>query len=322
MVLPDRTHSPNPQAPRADISCMNRLFSLTLGVTIFSALALAVCVFFTRTSRATVQRIHEVTHRGRSFRRSVPLAKDAGRRLFAIMHWARARLGLAPDSALPERLANAGYKGALPADIYNAARIVCPLLAAAAGSLIPYSRTFWIVTLPALGFIVPNIVLTRLVKRRREQIRLSIPDAVDLLVICVDAGLGIDQALLRVGQELGISHPQITEELLQINREQRAGKPRVQAWADMAARSQLPDIDAFSSMLVQTERFGTPIARALSTFADSIRLKRRQLAEEMAAKTTVKIIFPLVLFIFPSMFIVLLGPAGLSIMHDMSTFGQ
>jgi hypothetical protein len=102
------------------------------------------------------------------------------------------------------------------------------------------------IALPAVGFIAPNIVLTRLVARRREKIRRSIPDAIDLLVICVDAGLGIDQALLRVGQELGISHPQITEELLQINREQRAGKPRIEAWADMAARSELEDIDAFA----------------------------------------------------------------------------
>jgi tight adherence protein C len=177
--------------------------------------------------------------------------------------------------------------------------------------------------LSAIGYHwAQHRALTRLVKRRREKIRKSIPDAIDLLVICVDAGLGIDQALLRVGQELGISHPQITEELLQINREQRAGKPRIQAWADMAARSQLPDIDGFANMLLQTERFGTPIARALSTFADTIRLKRRQLAEEMAAKTTVKIIFPLVLFIFPSMFIVLLGPAVLTILRGMSAMTQ
>ena len=181
---------------------------------------------------------------------------------------------------------------------------------------------FWMIALPAAGFIAPNMVLTRLIKRRREKIRRSIPDAIDLLVICVDAGLGIDQALLRVGQELGISHPQITEELLQINREQRAGKPRIQAWTDMAGRSELADIDAFASMLLQTERFGTPIARALSVFADNIRLKRRQLAEEMAAKTTVKIIFPLVLFIFPSMFIVLLGPAALTIVRGMSSMGK
>ena len=240
----------------------------------------------------------------------------------AVVHWVRARLGLTADADMPERMANAGYKGTLPADLYTAARIFSPLLALIAGSFIPYNRSFWMIALPAAAFIAPNMVLTRMVKRRREKIRKSIPDAIDLLVICVDAGLGIDQALLRVGQELGISHPQITEELLQINRDQRTGKPRIQAWTDMAARSQLPDIDAFASMLVQTERFGTPIARALSAFADNIRVKRRQLAEEKAAKTTIKIIFPLVLFIFPSMFLVLLGPAVLSIMRSMPSMGQ
>ncbi len=297
---------------------MNRLFALSFGASVFFLLALVVLFIYTRTSRASLQRIREITDYGRRFRRSVPMSSDAGRRLMAAVQWARARLGLAADADLPERLANAGYKGTLPADIYTAARIGCPALALVAASFIPYSRFFWMIALPAAAYIAPNIALTRLVKRRREKIRRSIPDAIDLLVICVDAGLGIDQALLRVGQELGNVHPQITEELLQINREQRAGKARIQAWADMAKRSNLPDIDAFTGMLVQTERFGTPIARALSAFADDIRLKRRQLAEEMAAKTTVKIIFPLVLFIFPSIFLVLLGPAALTIMRGMS----
>ncbi len=301
---------------------MNLLFCLTFGAMIFLGFALAVFFFFTRTSRAALQRFREITYNGRRFRRSVPMGSDAGRRFMATVHWMRARLGLAADVVLPERLANAGYKGKMSADIYTAARIVCPVLALIVACFIPYSRRFWMIALPAAAFIAPNIVLTRLVQRRREKIRKSIPDTVDLLVICVDAGLGIDQALMRVGQELSNSHPQITEELLQINREQRAGKPRIQAWADMAARSELPDIDAFAGMLVQTERFGTPIARALSAFADNIRQKRRQLAEEKAAKTTVKIIFPLVLFIFPSMFLVLLGPAVLTIMRGMGSMGQ
>src|ERR1035437_4140904 len=301
---------------------MTHLFYLALYTTIFFALALATSFFLTRTSRATTQRIREVTYHDRNYRRDVPMTKNAGRRLFAMVHWVRARLGLSDNAALSERLANAGYRGIYPADLYNAARILSPLFAVAAGSCIPLSRTFWMFALPAAGFIVPNIVLTRLIKRRREKIRRSIPDTIDLLVICVDAGLGIDQALLRVGQELGISHPQITEELLQINREQRAGKPRIQAWTDMGARSQLPDIVALASMLVQTERFGTPIARALSAFADTIRLKRRQLAEQMAAKTSIKIIFPLVLFIFPSLFIVLLAPAVINIMRGLSVVGK
>jgi tight adherence protein C len=301
---------------------MTPLFYLTFGATIFSALSLAVFFFFTRSSRASLQRIREITRHGIRFRRSVPMGSNAGRRFMVVVHWVRARLGLVADAELPERLANAGYKGKLFTDIYTSSRIFCPLLALIAGSFIPYERAFWMIALPAAAFIAPNIALTRLVKRRREKIRMSIPDAIDLLVICVDAGLGIDQALLRVGQELGNSYPQITEELLQINREQRAGKPRIQAWADMAERSQLPDIDSFAGMLVQTERFGTPIARALSAFAENIRLKRRQVAEEKAAKTTVKIIFPLVLFIFPSMFLVLLGPAVLSIMRSMAAMGQ
>jgi tight adherence protein C len=301
---------------------MTSLFCLSFGATVFFAIALVAGFFFTRTSRATLQRIGELTHRDRTYRRGDPLTHAASRSLFAAIHWLRARLGLADEAGLQQRLANAGYKGTFPADVYNAARILCPLVALIGGSFIPVYRVFWIIALPATAFIVPNIVLTRLIKRRREKIRRSIPDAIDLLVICVDAGLGIDQALLRVGLELGISHPQITEELLQINREQRAGKPRIQAWADMAARSQLGDIDAFASMLLQTERFGTPIARALSIFADTLRVKRRQLAEQMAAKTTVKIIFPLVLFIFPSIFIVLLGPAALNIMRGMATMGQ
>lgn len=301
---------------------MNKLYYLAFGATVFFAFTLSAGVLFTRTSRATLQRISDVTQRGRTYRRSDPLARATSRRLFAAIHWVRAHLGLTDEADLQQRLANAGYKGTFPADVYNAARILCPMVALIAGLIIPAYRMFWVIALPAAAFIAPNIVLTRLVKRRREKIRRSVPDAIDLLVICVDAGLGIDQALLRVGQELGISHPQITEELLQINREQRAGKPRIQAWADMALRSELADIDAFASMLLQTERFGTPIARALSVFADNIRVKRRQLAEQMAAKTTVKIIFPLVFFIFPSIFIVLLGPAVLNIMRGMAAMGQ
>jgi tight adherence protein C len=301
---------------------MTYLFPLAFAATIFLLLALSVAFFATRASRATMQRIYEVTCRGRTYRRPSPLTQTAGRRLFSAIRWVRARLGLPDEADLPQRLANAGHRGTFPAEVYNAARFLCPALALLAGSFIPWQRAFWMIALPAIGFIAPNLVLTRLIKGRREKIRRSIPDAIDLLVICVDAGLGIDQALLRVGQELGVSHPQITEELLQINREQRAGKPRIQAWADMARRSELADIDAFASMLLQTERFGTPIARALSVFADTIRVKRRQLAEQLAAKTTVKIIFPLVFFIFPSIFIVLIGPAVLSILHGMAIVGQ
>ncbi len=133
------------------------------------------------------------------------------------------------------------------------------------------------------------------IKKRRERIRKSLPDALDLLVICVEAGLGLDQAMLRVGQELIISHPDIHQEFMQVNLEQLAGKPRLEAWKSAAERTQIPEFSLFVSMLTQADRFGTPIVRALSRFGDEIRLKRRQRAEEMAAKTKIKILFPLVL---------------------------
>ena len=118
-------------------------------------------------------------------------------------------------------------------------------------------------------------------------------------MICVEAGLGLDQALNRVGSELAIRHKAISEEIAQINAEQRAGKPRIEAWRSMAQRTKLEETEAFVAMLWQSERFGTPIVRALATFADSLRTTRRQQAEEMAAKSTVKLLLPLVIFIFP-----------------------
>jgi tight adherence protein C len=234
------------------------------------------------------------------------------------LHTLRGRLGMSEDPRLTARFISAGLVGSYYVDIYIAARVLGPILAIGAASFVPWHRVFLMTSSAGLFYLAPDIILTRLVKRRRERIRLSIPDAVDLLVICVDAGLGLDQAMLRVGHELGKAHPDIQQELLRINREQRAGKPRLEAWMSMAERNKLPELDAFANMLAQTERFGTPIARALSNFGDGIRLKRRQRAEELAAKTTVKIIFPLVLCIFPCIFIVLLGPPGINIARAMS----
>ena len=133
-------------------------------------------------------------------------------------------------------------------------------------------------------YFAPDMWLKRVTKKRREQIRLGLPDAVDLMVVCMNAGLGLDQALLRTGEELGTSHPVLAEELTQINLEQRAGKPRVDAWRDMADRTQLESVKGFASMLGQADRFGTPISKALSIFADGLRKQRSQQAEEIAAR--------------------------------------
>ena len=147
---------------------MTHLFYLALGCTIFAAIALIGSFFSMQTSRATMRRIKEVTHRGKRFRRGAPIAKDAGRRFVAIIRTIRARLGIAEDIALPERMARAGYKGILPVDIYAAARILCPLLGLLVGSLIPYLRNFWMIALPAICYLAPNMILTRLVARRER----------------------------------------------------------------------------------------------------------------------------------------------------------
>lgn len=301
---------------------MNYLLFFTTALTIFSCVALIVSMVMTRTARATKQRAFVVTHGGARIRPIAKGKKEVQKEVFAAVYWIRARLGMSADARLLERFARAGFKSGPHMDMYFAARMVGPVIAIAIASFIPSNRYFWMLALAGISYLVPDITLERMIKRRREKIRRSVPDAIDLLVICVDAGLGMDQAMLRVGQELGTSHPQIYEEFMQINREQRAGKLRIDAWQAMADRCKLPEIEAFVNMLMQTERFGTPIARALSNFGDGIRQKRRQRAEELAAKTTVKIIFPLVLFIFPSMFIVLLGPAGITIARGLSGLTQ
>jgi tight adherence protein C len=297
---------------------MSILFYISSAVMVFSAMGLLGCYMLTRTSRAVSERVIMVTRLPSENERRTKMSIDLRNKLLDGVRWLRARLGLTENAKMLERFAQAGFRSAASRDVYFAARMFGPVAAIAIGSFMPSNRFLWITIVGGIFYLGPDMVLSRLIKRRREKIRKGIPDAIDLLVICVDAGLGMDQAMLRVGQELGNSHPQIYEEFMQINREQRAGKLRLDAWQAMAERSKLQEIDGFVNMLMQTERFGTPIARALSTFGDGIRQKRRQRAEELAAKTTVKIIFPLVLFIFPSMFVVLLGPAAISIMRGMA----
>ena len=231
----------------------------------------------------------------------------------------RGLLGGSEDPELVRRLASAGYRKASYADLFYLVRLVFPILGAVGALIfIKQSTFFWIVVLAAVGFLLPDLWLTTMVSRRQDRIRLSVPDALDLLGICMEAGLGLDQAILRVGQELKISHPDLSDEFLLIGLEQRAGKPRLDAWKNMADRVGVDSVRQFVQMLVQTERFGTPVSRSLGAFADALRIRRRQQAEEMAAKTTIKMIPPLVLFIFPNLFIVLLGPAAIMIYRNLA----
>jgi tight adherence protein C len=160
-----------------------------------------------------------------------------------------------------------------------------------------------------LGYILPGIVLARLMKRRQHRITHALPDALDLMVVSVEAGLGLDQAMQRVGDELDFAHPDLSNELRLVNLELRAGKPREEALRNLADRTGVEDVSSLVTMLIQTDRFGTSIAKSLRVHSETVRTKRRQRAEEAAAKTGVKMVFPLVFCIFPAIFVVTIGPA-------------
>ena len=237
----------------------------------------------------------------------------------------RKLLGFADDGEITRRLAAAGFRASFYVEFYYSLKLIGPVVAGLiAGFLIHGDNVFfWFLGMAAVGFLGPDLWLSHAVAARRERIRLALPDALDLLVICMEAGLGMDQALIRIGEELSVGHKDLSDELLLIRMEQRAGKPRIEAWRNFATRTGLEVIRSFVNMLVQTERFGTPLSKSLGYFADSLRTRRRQQAEEVAAKTTVKLVFPLVFFIFPSMFIVMLMPSIIEISKSFtSNFGR
>lgn len=172
---------------------------------------------------------------------------------------------------------------------------------------------FYIVVAAALGYFLPNVFLERRIAYRKREIFESFPDAMDLIIVCVESGLGLDAALARVSEEIHMISPTLGEELHLINLELRAGSSRERALRNLALRTGVEDIDTLVAMLVQSDRFGTSIAQALRVHAENLRTKRRLRAEEAAAKIALKLLFPLIFFIFPSMLLVLLGPALISI---------
>lgn len=219
-----------------------------------------------------------------------------------------------PDPKLVRRLMLAGYRRPAHADIFLGSRLAIPAFLGLMVALFVSDNTImWFILAVGLGFFAPDFWLSWAINKRRDKIRLSLPDGLDFLAISLEAGLGLDQGIVRLGQELRVSHPALSEELLQINFEQRAGVPRITAWKSFSDRVDLEMVRSFVGMLVQTDRFGTPISKSLGTFSDALRTQRRQKAEEMAAKTTIKLLFPLALFIAPAMGIVLLGPAAISL---------
>lgn len=213
-------------------------------------------------------------------------------------------------------LIQAGYRDARHVRFYFGLRVLFAALAF--GGVIVFAGVdspLLLVGVPALGFFLPRFLLKRAMRERQRRIRLALPDALDLTVICVEAGLALDQAMMRVGEDLQHAHPELSGEFHLFNLETRAGKPRAEALRNLAARTGVDDVRGLVATLIQTDRFGTSVAQALRVHSDSLRTERRQRAEEQAAKTTVKMIIPLVLFVMPSLIFVTVGPAVIQLMH-------
>jgi tight adherence protein C len=217
------------------------------------------------------------------------------------------------DADLSYKLTLAGFRKPEHVEVYTALKMLLPVCAVVAGTFYGGNMITVILVGVVCGFFAPDLVLARMISGRQESIRRALPDALDLLTICMHAGLGVDQALARVGDEMKRVAPALSEELQIIAREQHAGKPRLDAWRSMAERVNIEYVNQFVAMLIQTERFGTPIANSLGQFADALRTRQTQVAEEAAAKVGTKLLFPLIIFMSPSVFVVTVGPAAIAI---------
>jgi tight adherence protein C len=217
-------------------------------------------------------------------------------------------------------LLNAGFRGEQAVAIFYGLKVLAMLVLVAVATPIlvgkygPTQKTWTFVAGAAgLGYYLPGVVVGRIKKRRMDSIFLGLPDAIDLMVVCVEAGLGLDTAMRRVTSELSTSCPALCEEFMISNFQVQMGRARKDVLRDLGVRTGLDDLRALAAVIIQAEKFGSSIGQALRVQSDSMRTKRRQLAEERAAKTAVKIMIPLVLFIFPGVFVVLVGPAGMQI---------
>jgi tight adherence protein C len=293
------------------------LFFISAAVTVF--LVLAAIIFLLSANDPVQERLMEISATAPQENRGSLIAAtpssgmgELAQQITGFFQPIRGLLS-GSDEDLAYKLTLAGFRKPEHVEIFTAIKLLLPVIGVLAGSFFSGNLLVAVAVGALGGFFVPDMLLSWLMARRQTRIRIALPDALDLLVICMEAGLGIDQALVRVGDEMAASAPDLAEEFQIITREQRAGKPRLDAWRSLAERLDIEFVRQFVTMLVQTERFGTPIAHALGIFADTLRSRRMQQAEESAAKTGVKLLFPLILFIFPSIFVVSLGPAILNL---------
>jgi len=223
-----------------------------------------------------------------------------------------------------DKLNSAGFRSENAPMMFNTLKMISAIFGFVVGggaNLLMYGMTMWamIYTLICTGIFLflPEIILSFIASMRKQKIFLGLPDALDLMVVCVEAGLGLDQAMRKVAEELSLAHPTIAEEFKICNHQLQMGRSREAVLQDLGDRNGVDDLKTLSSIMIQVDRFGTSIGTALRTQSDSMRTRRRQLAEEKAAKTAVKLIFPLVMFIFPGIFVVLVGPAAITMVNEL-----
>jgi tight adherence protein C len=282
---------------------------LTVGVIVFAFGAATVAP-----SSVLGSRLREI-----GWQRPKPQVKPAIReRMQQALDPLSRALPLSPTDVSQTRLwlIQAGYRNAQHVTIYRGLRVLFGALGFLSVFVFSgFGSPLLLLGITAFGFFIPRFLLKRKLQERQRRIRLGLPDGLDLTVICVEAGLSLDQAMMRVGNDLSHAHPELSGEFHLFDLETRAGKPRVEALRNLAERTGVEDLRSLVGTLIQTDRFGTSVAQALRVHSESLRTERRQRAEEQAAKTTVKMIIPLVLFVMPSLIFVTVGPAVIQLMH-------
>jgi len=299
---------------------------MALALTIIVFLTIVLAVFSFGAAAYAPSSLIGARLRALGWQRAEPVEKPALKeRLEQALDPLSKAIPLSPSDVSRTRrwLIQAGYREPRHLTIYVGSRLACAFVAlvtvlATSGLESPVL----LVSVTAFGFFLPRFALKRKIQRRQQRIKLGLPDALDLTVICVEAGLALDQAMMRVGQDLHHAHPELSEEFHLVNLEMRAGKPRAEALRNLVERTGVDDIRSLVGTLIQTDRFGTSVAQALRVHSDSLRTERRQRAEEQAAKTTIKMVIPLVLFVLPSIIFVTLGPAVIQLIRTLMPAGK
>jgi tight adherence protein C len=299
-------------------------FTIFAFIVIFLLIASAGLILFYR--EAMLQRIAAVTSERGKPKGFVGTIQQTGVSLTSVVEQFEKVMPKtqADISVVQQRLIRAGYRKESAMRLFYGAKILTPIVLCALLLITGIGRFsfFMYILAIGLGYLGPDFWLSKKISSRQARIRRSLPDVLDLLVICVEAGLSLDQGTHRAAHELRLTHPDISDELSVVALEQTAGRPRADAWRNFAERTNVDSVRNLVSVLVQSEKFGTSIARTLRIHSDTLRTQRRQKVEEQAAKTTVKLVFPLVFFIFPSIFLVTLGPPAIIMVESFSKLFQ